>query len=852
MAPNLTHGEALTRFLQVSDLSYSLKMDVSRADYFSGTEEISFQWTGSETDLFLDFHQGVVQRVSVNGIEKSIRYDKVRLTLPADSFKVGMNKINIQFQRNYSTNGKGLTRFVDPVDQQVYLHTQFEAFDANRMFPCFDQPDLKARFTLTVLAPKDFQVVSATREQNIENQGELKLWSFPQSDRFSTYLFSLHAGPYFVWEDRTSEIPMRLFARKSLSQYIDAKEWFTFSKQGFAFYNHYFGVDYPFRKYDQLIVPAFNAGAMENVGAVTFAEFLVTRGKKNHEERRNLASIILHEMAHMWFGDFVTMKWWNDLWLNESFATYMSFLALSENTEFKEAWMNFSNQKSNSMWEDQLVTTHPIEAQIPDVLTGETSFDGITYGKGAATLQQLHYLLGDSDFQKGVADYFKTYAWSNTVRKDFIGSLAKASGRNLEAWQTEWLTSAGVNTVQAQYECEKGKLSRLEILQTPQEGIATLRSHALEIDLLQAKGRAVVIQKTMRAEISGPRTEVLQAVGMNCPFAVFPNGRDQGYVKVALDDQSLKNLRSGVWVQDNFLRKMLWSTYWQMVRDAKLSFVDYGDMALSALATEKDSSLRESLMSNLAGRSSSVLGYYHLSPLNRTSVQTKFVNALEELAYRRVLKADPSQKKIWFGFLVNATESAVGQEHLLQILQAKKSKPYRPDQDERWSLIRRLSMLGNSKADELMAQESKTDPSFNGKIGLITSQAAKPDWESKQKWIEEFKKPKSTYSFQELRNVSWSLFPVQQLEFREKYGEKFYQELTSLLDKKTTEELAMFADLTPHPCAAEGNEAVLNYLQSQKQDLDPMLTKKLRAFGDSSQKCTKIIKAANPPPKNLN
>jgi aminopeptidase N len=843
--PNLTLTEAQLRAAQISHVTYVLSMDITDAKTFTGTEVIEFDWRASTQDLLLDFHQGEISKLKVNGEQVVAAYNGLRLSLPPGLFHIGRNKINLDFKREYSTDGKGLTRFVDPEDRQVYLHTQFEAYDANRMFPCFDQPDLKATFTLTLKAPGDWKVISATREKDVESKGEIKTWKFPTSDLFSTYLFSLHAGPYHVWEDRSTDIPLRLFAREKLAPYVDAKEWFHFTKQGFAFYNKYFGTKYPFHKYDQVIAPAFNAGAMENVAAVAFSEFLVTRGPKNISERRNLASIILHEMAHMWFGDLVTMKWWNDLWLNESFATYMSALAMVSNTEFKKEWSSFNSQKAGAMWEDQLITTHPIEGQVPDLLTAEASFDAITYGKGASVLKQLHYLIGDKAFQAGLSEYFKTYAGFNTQRSDFIQSLAKASKRNLEAWQSEWLTTAGVDTIQVDYECKANKISRISILQTADPSQPTLRSHALALSLIQVQGGVARVQKNIHIEIQGEKTNLDKLKGTNCPEAFYPNGEDHGYVKVALDKRSLKNLRHAQ-IQDELLRKQIWTTYWLMVRDAKMSFVQFGEMALAAAPSERDPTILEFLLRALANPyRASVLNFYHWGQLEKFSAFLKFREKSESLAWQQLSSADSSLQKYWFQFLISTAESSESQKRLLSILKGPKDwHGLKIDQDMRWSLLVRLSVLGHPEAKSLAVKEASVDPSFNGKLGRLSSEAAWPSLDEKNKWLQEFKKYKSEYTFTEFREIFYSLFPVQQLGLNLQYSENFYKDLSALLKVKTSEELGLFSVLEPFSCTKKGVKISENFMEEHKSDIDPVLRKHLLMNSDNNRKCERSLEYA--------
>ena len=359
----------------------------------------------------------------------------------------------------YMNTGEGLHRFVDPVDNEVYLYTQFEVPDSRRMFAVFEQPDLKASFTFTVTAPSHWDVVSnSPTPVPVEtipgaDGGARSVWEFTPTPRLSSYVTALIAGPYqSVRSEVTSAAgkvtPLGIFARKSLMQYLDADNIFELTRQGFEFFEAQFGCPYPFEKYDQLFVPEFNAGAMENAGAVTILEGYVFRGKVTDAQVERRAITVLHELAHMWFGDLVTMRWWNDLWLNESFAEYMSHLAAVENTEFGHAWTTFASvEKSWAYRQDQLPTTHPIFAEINDLQDVEVNFDGITYAKGASVLRQLVAWVGPEQFMSGVREYFSKHAWQNTELSDLMAELEKASGRDLERWGQLWLETAGVNTL---------------------------------------------------------------------------------------------------------------------------------------------------------------------------------------------------------------------------------------------------------------------------------------------------------------------------------------------------------------------------------------------------------------------
>ncbi|WP_419608751.1 M1 family metallopeptidase [Thiolapillus sp.] len=429
------------------------------------------------------------------------------------------------------------TLVVDPVDNREYFFSHFEPFWANRLFPCFDQPDLKASFSVTVEAPDDWQIISNTLATKTGN-GDLSRHEFARSRRFSTYLFALVGGPFAVFEDRRARIPSRLFSTQSMSAYVDAENIFEVTRQGFDFYGKYFGIPYPFGKYDQIFVPHFNAGAMENVAAVVIKEdAYLYRETPLPSRMQKRANTILHEMAHMWFGDIVTMRWWNDLWLNESFATFMSYLAQVEGTPDKHAWQQFSSSMKNwAYWQDQLPTTHPIETRVEDTLSTFDNFDGITYGKGASVLKQLAFYVGSEAFRKGVSSYLKKHAWKNAERKDFTDAIGQAAGMNLDGWTKLWLQKSGINTLVADYDVDaQGRISRFELLQGKGNGDAVLRPHRLQVALFHDREGKPGLEKTVTVNVTGERTAVDDLVGEPAPDFVYPNYGDHAYAKFYLD-----------------------------------------------------------------------------------------------------------------------------------------------------------------------------------------------------------------------------------------------------------------------------------------------------------------------------
>ncbi len=602
---NLTRAEARERAELIAVDSYEVELDLTRGGkVFGSTTAVKFTAKpGSST--FIDAVTHAVHSVTLNGreLDPAEVSDGVRIQLPELE---AVNELLVVAEAPYMNTGEGLHRFVDPVDNEVYLYTQFEVPDSRRMFAVFEQPDLKASFAFTVTAPSHWDLVSnSPTPVPVEtipgvDGGARSVWEFAPTPRLSSYVTALIAGPY---QSVRSEVvsadgkvtPLGVFARKSLMQYLDADNIFELTRQGFEFFEAQFGCPYPFEKYDQLFVPEFNAGAMENAGAVTILEGYVFRSKVTDAQVERRAITVLHELAHMWFGDLVTMRWWNDLWLNESFAEYMSHLAAVENTAFDHAWTTFASvEKSWAYRQDQLPTTHPIFAEINDLEDVEVNFDGITYAKGASVLRQLVAWVGPEEFMAGVREYFRKHAWQNTELSDLMAELEKASGRDLDEWGRLWLETAGVNTLKPELSVGgDGKISSFAILQSATEGQPTLRPHRLAVGFYNLNGSGK-LERVHREEldVDGGRTEVPALAGLARPDLILLNDDDLAYAKVRLDPTSLAT--ATVHLKDfseSLPRTLVWGSAWDAARDGETPARGYVELILANIAEESDSSV---------------------------------------------------------------------------------------------------------------------------------------------------------------------------------------------------------------------------------------------------------------------
>ncbi|NQX27598.1 aminopeptidase N [Microbacteriaceae bacterium VKM Ac-2854] len=657
---NLTRVEAQERASIVAVESYEIALDLTQgAETFLSTTTVRFGATAGAS-TFIDAITKNVRSVTLNGVDldPAAVSDNVRIQLDG---LAEQNVLTVVSDGLYTNTGEGLHRFVDPVDDEVYVYTQFEVPDSRRVFAVFEQPDLKATFQFTITAPDYWAVVSNQKTPEPVAAGDSKAtWTFAPTPRISSYITALIAGPYLSETDSLVSsdgrtIELGVFARASLSQFLDADYVFEKTKQGFAFYEEKFGVAYPFEKYDQLFVPEFNAGAMENAGAVTFTETYVFRSKVTDAIKERRVVTILHELAHMWFGDLVTMKWWNDLWLNESFAEYASTLATAEATEWHEAWTTFAAmEKSWAYRQDQLPSTHPIVATINDLEDVQVNFDGITYAKGASVLKQLVAWVGEKEFLAGVHEYFVKHAYGNTELRDLLVELEATSGRDLTEWSALWLETAGVNTLRPEIEVDvDGVITSFAVLQTAAADYPTIRPHRLAIGFYNTSDSALVRTKRLELDVAGERTEVAELVGEARPALILLNDDDLAYAKVRLDDDSLAvAIESLASIESPLARSIVWGSVWDATRDAESKPRDFVRLVLGNIATETESTTLRTVLNQLVLTASQ-----YVAPAARTEVVEEVGDQLWSLAQQAEAGSDAQFQFVKFFASIASTDA---------------------------------------------------------------------------------------------------------------------------------------------------------------------------------------------------
>jgi len=739
--PNLTREHAVERAALVTVDSYRIVIDLTDGEgkpgegTFRSTTTVEFDALAG-ADTYIDIAADSIRSATLNGHDIDVSGYDESTGIPLEGLE-GHNIVVVDADCRYSNTGEGLHRFVDPVDDEVYLYSQFETADAKRMFACFDQPDLKAAFDVTVTAPSHWEVISNGATFSVEDDGAAKRHTFTATPRMSTYLVALIAGPYARWDDTYSDdhgdIPLGLFCRKSLAEFMDHERLFTQTKQGFGFYHNNFGAPYAFGKYDQLFVPEFNAGAMENAGAVTFLEDYVFRSKVTRASYERRAETVLHEMAHMWFGDLVTMQWWDDLWLNESFATFASVLCQAEATEFAEAWTTFANvEKSWAYRQDQLPSTHPVAADIPDLAAVEVNFDGITYAKGASVLKQLVAYVGLEEFLSGLRNYFRDHAFANATFGDLLGALEKASGRDLSGWGQQWLKTTGLNTLRPDFDLDAdGRFTRFAITQSgAQPGGGETRVHRLAVGIYDDDGSGKLVRiHREELDVDGETTDVPALQGVSRGKLILVNDDDLTYCSLRLDPESLQTALTRIAdIADPLPRTLAWSAAWEMTREAELKARDFVSLVAGGVQAETEVGVAQRLLL----QAQTALSAYADPQWVVTEGWPAFADRLLELA--RGAEAGSDHQLAYVNALCNSVLADRHTDVLRALLDADPAAQdlagLDVDTDLRWRIVTALAAAGVVDSDgpqtPFIDAEAQRDPTAAGKRHAAAASAARP------------------------------------------------------------------------------------------------------------------------------
>ncbi|MFZ9248267.1 MAG: aminopeptidase N [Candidatus Nanopelagicales bacterium] len=787
---NITRNEAIQRAGLVSDPVYTVSLELDgKGETFSCFASIDFK-AQENSNTWIDLVSPLVESVWLNGEELNVKevFNGTRIQLR--NLKPE-NKLKIKAQCSYMNTGEGLHRHIDPVDNEVYIYTQFEVPDCRRVFPVFEQPDIKGVLNLTVKAPTKWTVISNTETpapKNIEDN--FSIWTFNQTPKMSSYLYAICAGPYAkktdIYEGKFGKYPLAIFVRPSLSQYLDHEEIFEVTKQGFKWFEEKFQIGYPFKKYDQVFVPEFNAGAMENVGCVTFRDEYIFRSRTTRTAYESRANTILHELAHMWFGDLVTMKWWNDLWLNESFAEWAAHWASSGATQYNEAWTLFHVQrKAWAYRQDQLPSTHPIAANMPDLDSVYENFDGITYAKGASALRQLVAWVGEENFLKGLKNYFEKHAWKNTELKDLLNELSTSSGRELDSWSKIWLESSGATLLRPDIEVDENNLiTKLLINQEPPSSPPgldpVLRPHRLALGVYEKQENKLVRTKRIEVDVVGGQTEIKELVGTKRPDLLLINDDDLTYAKIRLDSHSLNTATKEIAsIESSLSRALIWGAVWDMVRDAEVGTGKYLDLVLAGIEKETDIGLVQQVLMQCR----SAIDVF-ADRKNRKNYNIKLATGLEKLINLAKPGSDRQLALLRTFSAVATTEEQINK--VAQILDGtEKIEGLVVDTDLRWALLRRLVVVGK-RGEKEIAEELKKDDTVMGREHAAGAKAAMPSLDAKQKaWEQVINNENLTNS--ELHSILAGISYMDHEEVLRNFVDKYFDSVSSLWNARTHE-----------------------------------------------------------------
>ena len=736
---NITRAEAMERSTLVAPTRYEVHVDLADvrsadAATFPSTSVVRFSAVPG-TSTWIDIVAARLRRAVLNGVDLDLAtFTGTRLPLPG---LASDNVLRVEADCLYMRSGEGLHRFVDPVDDSVYLYSQFEVADARRMYACFDQPDLKAEFALTVTAPAEWQVVSnSPTPEPVGVDDATSVWTFAPTPRLSPYITALVTGPFHVVRDEYvgphGTYPLGVFCRASLAPYLDADEVITVTKQGFEFFEAQFATPYPFTKYDQLFVPEFNAGAMENAACVTILEDYVFRSRVTHYAYEQRANTVLHELAHMWFGDLVTMTWWDDLWLNESFAEWAAHYSSVGATRYRDAWTTFLIQRKGWAYrQSQLSSTHPIAADMVDLEAVEVNFDGITYAQGASALRQLVAWVGEKEFLEGLAAYFDRHAWGNTRLADLLAELERSSGRDLSGWSSAWLETSGVNLLRPELDiADDGTLRGVAVLQAPPTsppGVpAVLRPHRIALGLYTRTAQGLERTRRLEIDVVGERTEVPDLVGHLMPDLLLLNDDDLTFAKIRLDDRSLHTaIESMETLSDPLPRALIWAAAWDMLRDAEMPMADFLALVESGLGRETDISVITTLCSQTKAA---------IEQFSGLGKREGYRDRWSALTLRLTEAAEPgSDNQLAFSRAYCSGCRTHEQAAVLRgWLDGDAPAGLAVDTDLRWTFLLRLLALGAADPAEIEAELARDDTA-TGRRQAATARAAVPTMASKER-----------------------------------------------------------------------------------------------------------------------
>jgi aminopeptidase N len=782
----ITRAETSERARLLAVDTYAVTLDLTRgSEVFGSTSVIRFGCTEPGAATYVDLVAASVREITLNGvhIDPATAWADGRIALQG---LTAQNELTVVADCRYSRDGTGLHRAVDPADQKVYTYTKFEPAYARTVYANFEQPDLKASFSISVVVPAHWSVLSNEPRANESLGGQAPaedgsvVWRFSPTPRLPTYLFAVAAGEYEVVRATHTTpggqvIPLGLACRASMAEFLAAEDILDITRKGLDYYPALFQTPYPFSKYDQVFVPEYSVGATENAGCVIFTDQLLFRSRVTDTLNELRASVILHEMAHMWFGDLVTMKWWDDLWLNESFAEYCAALASVEATPYTGAWTTFAmGRKAWGYVQDQLPSTHPIAADVATLSEAIANFDGISYAKGASVLRQLVARIGRESFFAGIRTYFAIYGWGNATLADWLSTLEASSDTSLTDWSKAWLETPGPSTLRSEFDIDTdGLIATFAVLQEAPAQHPTLRPHRLAIGLYNLADGALVRTTQVRTDIAGARTVIPELTGVAQPDLVVLNDDDLSYALVRFDDRSITTLTSSIGLlRDSLTRAVCWTSVIDMVRQAELSMPAFITMVAGAVAGEPSVAALQSLLENCR-------------ELMRTMADPAWVRTgyreLADAGARLLLAAPPgSDHQLAWAQLLSWTATSPEQLDLIGGLLDGSAVPTNliVGTELRWALLQRLAVAGRAGDAEIDAQLHQ-DSTDAGHRNAAACRAAIGDGEHKAAaW--RLLTQSADISTDLLRSVAFGFHQPEQAALLAPYARRYFEALPDI------------------------------------------------------------------------
>ncbi|MCG9695778.1 aminopeptidase N [Shewanella sp. Isolate11] len=833
----LQYGNAVSEQLaqqrsqRVSQVSYRVELDLTQASSFSGKADIQFYLSDKSQALVLDLNQARISQFSINGSKIYPNYNGKSLIISQALLSSGSNQVSVQYTKPYSQSDEGLIRYTDPSDGQAYIYSHFLPSSAQMMMPLFDQPDLKAAFSLSVSAPKDWQVISASTSKALVPGEASTLWQFATTNSISPHSFSLHAGPYKHWQTTVEKLPLNLYARQSIATNIDGQQWLQQTTEAILFYQQQFGVIFPFNKYDQLIVPKLPIKAMSNAAVSTFDESLL--------ETEALQLNQLSTLAEQWVSNTISLPWWDELWLSQSLARFMAKKARVGTLEIP-AWYQ---DKHNVYQVDDRRNSRPIEAAVVSSLEVEDGLNQDKIDKGIALLTQLNFLLGEKAFNQGLKRYLEQHRFGTASVDDFIVSLSHAAKRPLDEWSKNWLYQSGVNSIRAVYQCSNDRISQFSLQQTAIKEHPVLREQKVKVGLFTLGRQGLYRNQSIAVTYKGANTEVKRLHGSRCPDLVFPNYQDWGYVKVELDPNSLETtLMNLSKIEDPQFRIMLWQTLWDSVLSGDISLKRFIGSVMINAPQEQDPQVLPHLLNKL--RQTKAL-LEQISP-NQRSYSQRALKAMEQMSLRLTMSSTPESplQTLWFDNYVQFATSFQAKQHLAALLEGTEQLPgIELNQARRWAMIIHLNRYDYLAANRLVIQEKQQDSSSNGQMLAIDAEVSQPRANQKRQWFERVQQHTSdgdSINLPKLIGVMQHLYPSEQKALSMATAEQRLAQLAELDKNNSSEFMRIYSQyMLPMDCSYSGVSRLMR-LQTSEQDFSPTTQQGIAKAIQNEQRCVMI------------